>query len=45
MFLMWLCHLGGLQVNSLKKKLSTEFLQSIDLLLNQRKVWGDEIKA
>lgn len=39
-----MCHLGGLQVNGLKKELSTQLLQSIHLLLDERNVWNDEVK-
>lgn len=42
---MQMCYLGGLQVHSLKKELSTQLLQRIDLLLDQREVWRDEVKA
>lgn len=40
-----MCHLGGLQVDSLKKKLSTQLLQSINLLLDQREIWREDVKA
>lgn len=33
------CYLSGLEVYSLKKKLPTQLLKSVNLLLDQREVW------